>query len=123
MKLAQLSYVWFFALAATIGCDSPNKTTSDKKADEKSSAAVPEKNEGDKAKEHAEKIKTALAKLSPEDKKQAEAQAVCPVSKEPLGSMGVPIKVTVGEKSIFICCEGCEKDARENIEKHAVGIK
>ncbi len=37
------------------------------------------------------------------------AQKVCPVMDEPLGGMGTPIKVTVGDKPIYLCCKGCIK--------------
>lgn len=36
-------------------------------------------------------------------------QKVCPVMDEPLGGMGNPIKVMVGDKPIFLCCKGCIK--------------
>lgn len=52
-------------------------------------------------------IREALAKLPEEDRKLVEAQGVCPIGKEKLGSMGVPIKVDVDGKPVFICCEGC----------------
>jgi hypothetical protein len=45
--------------------------------------------------------------LSSEDLKLAAAQAVCPVTNLPLDSMGGPLKVTVGDHTVFICCEGC----------------
>ena len=35
------------------------------------------------------------------------AQKVCPVMDEPLGGMGTPIKVMVGDKPIYLCCKGC----------------
>ncbi len=54
--------------------------------------------------EHAEQ----LAKLSEADRAVAEKQKVCPVSGEPLGSMGVPVKVTVKDRDVFLCCEGCK---------------
>lgn len=36
-------------------------------------------------------------------------QQICPVSGQKLGSMGPPIKVTVGEhkEQVFLCCKGC----------------
>jgi YHS domain-containing protein len=34
-------------------------------------------------------------------------QKVCPVSGEPLGSMGDPVPVTVGDQTIYVCCIGC----------------
>lgn len=36
-------------------------------------------------------------------------QATCPISGQPLGSMGKPPKVSFGGKSLFVCCAGCTK--------------
>jgi hypothetical protein len=60
-----------------------------------------------------------MAKLSAEDRAQTEAQKLCSVSKEPLDSMGEPIKVIVDEKSIFVCCESCADELRANFAKYA----
>jgi hypothetical protein len=57
--------------------------------------------------------KDGLAELSAEDRKLAEKQKNCPVTGEPLGSMGKPVKITVKDRTVFLCCEGC----RESIEK------
>jgi membrane fusion protein, copper/silver efflux system len=58
------------------------------------------------------KIQAALAKLPPEDRKLAEAQKFCAVLDENrLGSMGVPIKLSVDGQSVFVCCTGCKSDA------------
>ncbi|MHC4729085.1 MAG: hypothetical protein ACYS6Z_00675 [Planctomycetota bacterium] len=51
----------------------------------------------------------AFKGLSAADQVLAKAQGTCPVSDEPLGSMGTPIKVTHGDKTVFLCCKGCEK--------------
>ena len=59
-------------------------------------------------------IKAALAKLSPEDRTLAEAQKTCPVSNEPLGSMGTPIKLTLSGETAFICCKSCQKKAESD---------
>ena len=59
-----------------------------------------------------------LAALSDEDRQLVLAQKVCPVSEEPLGSMGTPIKVTVNERHLFICCKGCEDSAKEKFEEY-----
>jgi len=53
---------------------------------------------------------------------KADEQAIlalknCPVSKEDLGSMGGPLKVTRGGKSTFICCKGCLKQLQANPDK------
>ena len=60
--------------------------------------------------EDAQKIAEALAKLSDEDRKLAEAQKTCPIGGGALGAMGTPIKLDVKGQPVFICCEGC-KDA------------
>lgn len=58
-------------------------------------------------------VEANLAKLSAEDRALAEQQQTCPVSGEALGSMGVPIKLDVDGKAVFICCKACEKKAPE----------
>jgi hypothetical protein len=68
-------------------------------------------------------IEQELAKLSPEDRKLALAQKVCPVTAEPLGSMGPPLKVTVDGKSFFICCEGCREEAEKNFAEHLAKVQ
>lgn len=61
------------------------------------------------------KIAEALAKLSEGDRKLAEAQRFCAVMPEsPLGSMGVPAKVMVAGRLVFLCCQGCEDEAKAN---------
>jgi len=52
------------------------------------------------------------------DRVAARQQGICPVSGEPLGSMGKPIKLTVEGREVFICCAGCEDTLREDPEKH-----
>jgi hypothetical protein len=49
----------------------------------------------------------AMAGLNEADRAAATAQKTCPVSDEPLGSMGTPIKVTIEGRDVFLCCEGC----------------
>lgn len=59
------------------------------------------------------RIEAALAKLSPEDRKLAEAQRFCPVLDDSrLGSMGVPVKLTNGGEVLFICCDACKEDVQ-----------
>ena len=50
------------------------------------------------------------------------AQKVCPVMDEPLGSMGAPIKVLVGDKPIFLCCKGCTKKVTADPAKYLTMI-
>lgn len=54
------------------------------------------------------KNQAALEKLAPEDRAVAEKQQRCPVTNEPLGSMGVPIKVMVKDQPVFVCCASCK---------------
>jgi Cu(I)/Ag(I) efflux system membrane fusion protein len=61
--------------------------------------------------DEAEKIAASLKKLSPEDRKLAESQRLCPIRNDPLGSMGVPVKLTLEGKQVFVCCKGCIAEA------------
>ena len=63
-------------------------------------------------------IAAALASLSPEDRDLAEKQKICPVTKEPLGSMGTPEKVEVEGRSVFVCCAGCIDMLKENPDEY-----
>lgn len=46
------------------------------------------------------------------------SQKNCPVMDEELGGMGVPQKVNVNGKSIYICCAGCAKKLISEPEKY-----
>lgn len=63
-------------------------------------------------------ITAALASLPPDDRKLAEQQKYCPVlDGSRLGSMGVPVKLLLNGKPVFICCKGCTKAAEEDPDK------
>jgi hypothetical protein len=49
-----------------------------------------------------------VAKLPAADRPLAKRQQVCPITNLPLGSMGVPYKMTVQGRPLFLCCEGCK---------------
>ena len=49
---------------------------------------------------------------------RGKVQQVCPVTGEKLGSMGPPISVTVGGKSIQVCCNSCVAAVKKNPEKY-----
>jgi Cu(I)/Ag(I) efflux system membrane fusion protein len=57
-------------------------------------------------------VRAALAKLPPEDRRQAEGQGYCPVLGTRLGGMGTPVKVALQGRAVFLCCKGCEAKAR-----------
>ncbi len=48
-----------------------------------------------------------VATATTADQAAIEAQGKCPVSGNALGRMGVPVKLTVGGQSLFVCCKGC----------------
>ena len=62
-------------------------------------------------------VKVALSKLSDEDRKLANEQKDCPITGEPLGSMGVPIKLTLKDQTVFLCCASCKKEAEADADK------
>lgn len=45
--------------------------------------------------------------LSQRDQIHIAVQAICPISGQKLGEHGPPIKVKVGEETVFLCCQGC----------------
>jgi hypothetical protein len=45
-------------------------------------------------------------------------QQTCPVTGERLGSMGSPISVTVGGKTIQVCCQGCVAAVEKNPDRY-----
>ena len=50
---------------------------------------------------------TDTESASETDRLLVDAQGICPVSGQKLGSHGDPVKATVGEQTIFLCCKGC----------------
>jgi hypothetical protein len=56
--------------------------------------------------------------LSPEDQRLVDRQKICPVTEEPLGSMGVPVRVVVAGRVVFVCCKGCTPALTKNPEKY-----
>jgi membrane fusion protein, copper/silver efflux system len=70
------------------------------------------------ASDEAATVSANLARLSPEDRRLAEAQRFCPVQEDNrLGSMGPPVKVMVQERPVFLCCKACEKEARDHADQ------
>ena len=70
----------------------------------------------------ADKVQTAMAQLSPGDRALAEQQRLCPVTDEPLGSMGRPVKLIVDGRPVFICCKGCEQELRSDAKKYMAKV-
>ncbi len=59
-----------------------------------------------------------LAEMSEPDRSAALKQAVCPVSRQTLGSMGTPVKVSIDGREVFLCCAGCEEQLRREPERY-----
>lgn len=68
-------------------------------------------------------VEAAMAKLTPEDRALAETQKVCVVAKEPLGSMGTPIKVEHDGQVAFLCCAGCKSAFEADPDKYLAALK
>lgn len=61
------------------------------------------------AKYAAGRLEIAVSTSTAADAEAIARQKVCPVMDEPLGGMGTPIKVTIGDKPVYLCCKGCIK--------------
>lgn len=71
-----------------------------------------------KAKMAEAEISASLAKLTPEDRRLAEAQGFCPVmTGNRLGVMGAPVKIMVNGQPVFLCCAGCRMRALANPDR------
>ena len=60
----------------------------------------------------------APAAATPTDKELIEKQKTCPVTDQPLRSMGQPVKVRVKGRTVFLCCAGCKKKLLANPDKY-----
>ena len=65
-----------------------------------------------------EKVIEGLSELADADRTAALAQKTCPVAGGPLGAMGMPPKVTVEGRDVFLCCAGCEDKLRANPQEY-----
>jgi membrane fusion protein, copper/silver efflux system len=55
-----------------------------------------------------------IEQLPKADRRLALAQRICPVTGAALGSMGVPVKITLRGQTVFLCCKGCMGKAKRN---------
>ena len=55
-----------------------------------------------------------IDELPEADRKLALAQQICPVTEAALGSMGVPVKITLRGQPVFLCCQGCMGKAKRS---------
>ena len=113
MKVSWMSLSCFAALATfASGCQSqtsppPTEASAHGEADGHAEHEQSADGESD--------VTSAMAELSPEDRKEAEAQKFCAVMNTSLhGSMGVPLKLDVKGQPVFVCCGGCKSRALKN---------
>jgi hypothetical protein len=64
----------------------------------------------------------ASSELSAEDERLVKRQKVCPVTDQPLGSMGTPVRVAVEGRTVFLCCEGCAPALKKNPGKYLAKV-
>ncbi len=115
MILIRKSWWAAMALAALIvGCDTPappSPVAPPGPSEPKGKPAEPAKKVEIKDIKLDDKEIAQIKKLPEADQKLALEQKGCPITGEPLGSMGMPIKVMLNEQPVFLCCGGCKDDA------------
>lgn len=52
------------------------------------------------------------------DRELIKRQKRCPVTGEPLGSMGSPVRVDVAGRAVFVCCKACEPALKKDPGKY-----
>jgi hypothetical protein len=103
----------FLGLFILSGC---TKSSSNPKVD--ASKADPAQSKAKElTSEQEAKVQAALAKLSDADRPLALAQKFCPIQKTRLGIMGKPDRIEIDGQPVFLCCSGCEDDARADPKK------
>ncbi len=55
-----------------------------------------------------------IRQLPKADQPLAIAQHVCPITGLPLGEMGVPVKIMLRGRPVFLCCQGCVNSAEND---------
>jgi Cu(I)/Ag(I) efflux system membrane fusion protein len=64
-----------------------------------------------------------VAQLPDGDRQQALQQRWCPVTGKPLGSMGVPYKITLRDQTVWLCCKGCVSKAKRSPDEMLAKIR
>jgi len=63
------------------------------------------------------------ASVPPASGLSSVGQKFCPVTGEPLDSMGGAIPVTAMGETIYVCCKGCVKSVNKNPEKYLAIVR
>ena len=107
------------AIALAFGLSGCNSQTPSSNAPSEQATDTP----GDSTASDMDIVKAELAKLPPEDAASAEAQRICPVSGEMLGTMGAPPKVDVNGQQVWICCDGCKDTLLASPDEYLAKLK
>lgn len=67
-------------------------------------------------------LRVIVATLIQADEIAIRAQVRCPVSDQPLGAHGPPIKLLVDGRPLFVCCQGCVSKVQENPDRYLAGV-
>lgn len=59
-----------------------------------------------------------LQGLREADRPLAVRQKVCPITGKALGSMGVPVRLELQGRTVFLCCDGCTDAMQSNPDKY-----
>jgi hypothetical protein len=96
-----------------------SKKTENGKPGDKDKVALTDEQKAEEAKIH-----DSLAKLSAEDRKLAEQQKYCAIqTKDRLGEMGAPKKITIKGETVFLCCGHCEEKAMADEDATLASVK
>lgn len=69
-------------------------------------------------------VTAVRAKLPAADRRLVDQQDLCPVlDGSRLGSMGKPVKVVIENRPVFLCCKGCEQEAKEHAKETLVKVE
>ncbi len=70
------------------------------------------------------RIAANMAKLSPDDQRLASGQVFCAIDQDSrLGSMGPIMKLTLKGQPVFLCCKGCEAEARAHPDETLLKVQ
>ncbi len=120
LPLTGLSALLF--AVAVVGCNQ----SSDSGATASTNSATPsEEHAGHSDHDHGSMadMDKGLAELTEADRAAAMKQHVCPVTGEMLGTMGKPIKVSVKDHDVWICCDGCTKQLQDAPDKYLAKLQ
>ena len=60
------------------------------------------------------RIPVSVVPLTESDQLGVQQQRVCPVMDAAIGEHGQPVKLVVGNKALYVCCEGCIEQVRRH---------